>query len=129
MTALTAEQITQLENTLGERRDNLLLILRDISDASLPQTRDPEIHRDEISVREAFDDVRSALAQHERQELQQIEQALARIDQDRYGNCNECETPLSFERLAAAPYATRCVECQTAFERRNSAPRFENVTD
>jgi len=124
MTTLTAEQVAQLESTLGKRRDDLLLMLRDLSHALLPQTLDPETHRDEISVREAFDDVRNALEQHDRLELQQVEQALMRISQSRYGNCNDCGTQLSFERLAAAPYATRCIACQTAFERRNAAPRI-----
>jgi len=66
MTTLTAEQVAQLESTLGKRRDDLLLMLRDLSHALLPQTLDPETHRDEISVREAFDDVRNALEQHDR---------------------------------------------------------------
>ena len=125
MTTLTAEQVAQLERTLGKRRDDLLATLRgaygDLSGTILPQTLDPQTHRDETSVREAFDDVRNTLAQHERQELQQIEQALVRISQGRYGSCIECGTPLSFERLVAAPYATRCVACQTAFERRDAA--------
>ena len=127
MTTLTAAQLAQLERTLDKRHGELLATLRgvygDLSGTLLPQTRGPETHRDETSVREAYDDVRSTLALHDRQELRQIEQALARISQDRYGECVECGTLLSFDRLAAAPYATRCVMCQTAFERRDAAAR------
>lgn len=32
--------------------------------------------------------------------------------------CEECGAHLSPERMEAAPFATRCIACQTAFERR-----------
>ena len=36
-------------------------------------------------------------------------------------DCEKCGNPLSPERIAAAPFATRCIACQTAFERRRKS--------
>jgi DnaK suppressor protein len=127
MTTLTAKQLAQLKHTLNERRKALLAAQRgeygDLAGANLGETREPQSHRDEASTREAYDDVRNALAQHEREELFQIDQAFVRINQHRYGECVECGAPIGYARLAATPYTARCVTCQTKFERRGAASR------
>ena len=43
--------------------------------------------------------------------LDQVESALARLDENTYGNCQECGEPIDPERLKALPYATQCIEC------------------
>lgn len=35
--------------------------------------------------------------------------ALAKLDEDSYGRCDVCGKPIGAERLAALPWATRCV--------------------
>ena len=44
--------------------------------------------------------------------LRQIKEALRRIDDNTYGICQSCETPISTKRLEAVPWATCCVTCQ-----------------
>lgn len=34
--------------------------------------------------------------------------------------CDDCGEPIPEERRRAAPFATRCVECQERFERENA---------
>lgn len=41
----------------------------------------------------------------------QIDAALTRIAAGTYGVCERCGGPISAERLAALPYAVRCVSC------------------
>ncbi len=43
--------------------------------------------------------------------LSQIDSALERIAAGTYGVCESCGGPISPERLAALPYAVRCVAC------------------
>ena len=43
--------------------------------------------------------------------LSQIDSALERIAAGTYGVCKSCGGPISAERLAALPYAVRCVAC------------------
>ncbi len=42
-------------------------------------------------------------------QLEQTQRALAKLDEDTYGLCDECGTAIGAERLEHRPYATRCV--------------------
>lgn len=44
--------------------------------------------------------------------LRQIQEALTRIEDQTYGICQECETPISAKRLEAVPWANYCLHCQ-----------------
>jgi DnaK suppressor protein len=44
--------------------------------------------------------------------LRAIEDALARIRQERFGSCEECGQPISKARLEAAPWARHCRDCK-----------------
>jgi DnaK suppressor protein len=54
-------------------------------------------------------------------ELEAVQQALARMDKGEYGTCSDCGKPIALRRLMIAPAATRCLDCQQAFERHLSA--------
>jgi len=43
--------------------------------------------------------------------LLRIDQALRRIEDGRYGNCEECGEAIAFRRLRALPTATLCFNC------------------
>ena len=53
----------------------------------------------------------------ERSTNQQIDQALARIDDGTYGFCQNCGTSMSEKRLNAVPWAPHCVDCQELAEK------------
>ncbi len=44
--------------------------------------------------------------------LQQIQDAIARIDQGNFGDCLNCEKEIQQKRLEAVPWAPLCIECQ-----------------
>jgi DnaK suppressor protein len=44
--------------------------------------------------------------------LARVTSALARIDDDSFGLCAECDEPISAKRLELMPYVELCVECQ-----------------
>jgi len=44
--------------------------------------------------------------------LREIADALHRMDIGQYGECPECEEPISAKRLDAVPWARYCVTCQ-----------------
>ena len=48
----------------------------------------------------------------ESRELQLIEQALVRISDGSYGNCEECHEAIAVARLEALPFAQYCIDCQ-----------------
>ena len=49
--------------------------------------------------------------------LRQVKAALRRIHDGSFGTCIDCEYAISPKRLAAVPWATRCIQCQEAAER------------
>jgi len=52
-----------------------------------------------------------SLMQNEEQVLQEIREALDRIDHATFGECEECHNPIPKARLQALPYARHCVSC------------------
>jgi len=54
-------------------------------------------------------------------ELAECEAALSRLDDGRYGLCEECRKPIADERLEAMPFARYCIDDQAklAKQRRN----------
>lgn len=57
------------------------------------------------------DEVLSAIEQKDRQELAQINQALARMEQGNYDKCAHCGEAIKLARLNVIPFAELCVRC------------------
>ena len=49
--------------------------------------------------------------------LRQVKAALRRIHDGTFGTCVDCEETISPKRLAAVPWATRCIQCQETADR------------
>ncbi len=56
------------------------------------------------------------LASNAQSILQEIDEALKRIAEKRFGNCMTCNKPIPRRRLNAVPYAKHCIECQSKEE-------------
>ena len=66
---------------------------------------------------EVFDRERDMALQSNSQELlTQVEAAIERIDQGRYGICARCGKKIAPERLEALPYAIYDIDCQAIVE-------------
>jgi RNA polymerase-binding transcription factor DksA len=52
-----------------------------------------------------------SLLQNQEQALEEIAQALDRIERGSYGRCEECQSPIPKARLQAVPYTRHCVAC------------------
>jgi len=65
----------------------------------------------------AQDEVNSQLAEVESRELGSIENALERMREGTYGQCEFCGGKIPLARLDALPYATMCIGCQRDLER------------
>jgi len=53
------------------------------------------------------------------QNREQVERALERLREGAYGICEGCGRPIPDARLEYQPAATRCVECQSHWDRLN----------
>lgn len=58
-----------------------------------------------------------SLSDSERTLVQQIDQAIARIDDGNYGTCTHCGNPLMEKRLEAVPWTPYCLDCMELSEK------------
>ena len=58
-----------------------------------------------------------SLSNSDRQMLQMVDEALARLKKGTYGVCAECGEKLIPKRLEAVPWARHCVSCQEREEK------------
>jgi RNA polymerase-binding transcription factor len=50
--------------------------------------------------------------------IQDLHSAIERIHSEEFGICEQCEQPISQQRLHAIPWARLCVKCQSQMEAR-----------
>lgn len=72
---------------------------------------------DDDGAADAAAEMEVAMVIRESWELQEIEAALARIDDGSYGICTDCGEEIGMARLKASPAARRCLPCQEKNER------------
>jgi DnaK suppressor protein len=53
---------------------------------------------------------------NERQLLQMVDKALARIREGSFGECIQCGKEINAKRLEAVPWTRHCIECQEKLE-------------
>jgi DnaK suppressor protein len=65
------------------------------------------------------------LTDREKRKLHQINDAIDRIEEGAYGQCEECGVKIPKARLKVLPFAKFCVECQEKMEREERYTREE----
>ncbi|MCD4812631.1 TraR/DksA family transcriptional regulator [bacterium] len=58
------------------------------------------------------------LSETERQRLQEVEEALERLEAGKYGKCEDCGSVITPQRLEALPFAKLCIECKAQSEKK-----------
>ena len=74
-------------------------------------------------------EIESQLAQVESRELSRIDAALEKIREGNYGRCDTCGQSIKVDRLQAVPYATECIRCARAAERKSERFGFRGGWD
>lgn len=115
----TRNRYYELKRMLEERRFEIIgevqSKIRDVrnEDAIARQSVRDEAETCELDIQ---DDIKFALLQMKAETLEKIGEALARLEQGRYGRCYECGEDISERRLRALPFAVRCTQCEEARE-------------
>lgn len=112
--------LQQIRKTLEEERQDLLRGLQD-RDSFVEPMETP----DEVDLANLIEllEIKTSLDELNRQKIERINQALARIDNGTYGVCLRCGEAILPERLMALPYAELCVSCQAWVEGRGQVAR------
>lgn len=79
---------------------------------------EPATAEEDLASRETQRSWDLRMLERDRQMLSKIEQAIARIDSNEYGWCEETGEPIGLRRLLLRPTATLCVEAKARQEQR-----------
>ena len=118
-------QIDELKIILLARKDSILANIIS-SRANIDELKNQEIN-DDLDYAELVSDsfTEGMIANHQVEELRQIEESLIKISKGTYGICDMCGVVIPLGRLKAKPFAKFCTECRTVYEH-ESAKRVKN---
>src|SRR5689334_22818631 len=129
--SVTRQEKTMKKAELKEYKQLLLTIrarlrgdVTAMADAALKKTRSEAngdlssmpIHMADIGSDNYEQEFTLSLMQTEEGTLDSIEGALEKIEDGVYGQCEECDNPISKMRLQAIPYAALCIKCAQKLE-------------
>lgn len=100
---------------LEMRKEILRLIQKDMKEGREGEAGEGRDTYD-IASDERDREINLLLGDRERKKLQLIDDALSRIDNGEYGECEECGGDIVTGRLDAMPFTRLCVTCQDEHE-------------
>jgi len=118
---LEPRQLEELRTTLKSRarqlREEIRQTLVKSDDEQYTMIADQVRDLEDDSFADLMVDVNLAEIDRDLQELRLIDAAFLHMSDGTYGTCDACGSPIEIERLRATPFASRCFDCQSAFER------------
>ena len=114
---LKKDQLDMLKNKLLDRKKLLLegvsssqsLLHELLNEPSCDDTDYAEISSDSHNMH--------AVTNNQLKEINEIEIALKKIENNTYGICNMCDEEIGIKRLNAKPHAVFCVHCRPIYEK------------
>lgn len=92
------EIVQQLENQMDDKGDTPVAnTVLDVGDQSVQN------HETDLDL---------TLLEMKNRMLKEIEEALLKVQEDRYGICEQCGNEISAARLKAMPFALYCIACK-----------------
>jgi DnaK suppressor protein len=109
----TATNSNEFQHALERKEADLTQVLRRRDDIAIEKSAD---QIDEIQYASERD---LAMRTKDRESilLREVRAALARLADGTYGTCIQCEEAIIPKRLAAVPWAFRCIQCQETADR------------
>jgi len=107
----------KFEQRLLELREGLTRNYQETAEDSKTDLDDGTQDYIDFATRSYTKEFLLSLGNLERQQLQQVEDALRRSRTEGYGTCVSCSEEISRKRLLAAPWVECCLGCQEEQER------------
>ena len=108
----------QIDELLAQHRaDQTRLREESVADNEDLSTQNSNSHQ-QLSILEVRNQVRL-----------QLDTALQRLEEGTYGLCEDCQRPITEERLKALPFARRCIDCQRQAELLEQIEKKEDRED
>ncbi len=107
---LVHTDLSGFQDVLEHKQAELIQVLRVRDDITIEKSAD---QMDEIQYASERDlAIRSV--DRDSSLLREVRAALRRFRDGSFGSCIECDSAISPKRLAAIPWASRCIKCQDA---------------
>ncbi len=74
------------------------------------------LHMADVGTENYEQEFTLSLIENEQETLEQVHEAIARVDAGTFGICAECGEPIARPRLQALPYTRHCIECARKLE-------------
>lgn len=123
---LKSEEIETFRQVLLGLRSRLRGDLDQMTDEALRRTQ-PEssgnlsnvpLHMADVGTENYDQEFTLGLIENEQGTLEQVHEALGRINAGTFGRCQECGDPIAKPRLQALPYTPHCIQCARDLESR-----------
>ena len=123
------EELELFRQTLESLRSRLRGDLNQMTDEALKRNQPDSsgnlsnvpLHMADVGTENYDQEFTLGLIENEQETLEQIQDALNRIDAGTFGRCQECNAAIAKPRLQALPYTRYCIECARKLESRESA--------
>ncbi len=111
-----AKQVEELKEILIKRKEIITKNIQGSRD-SIDSLKDSEC-KDEFDYAEVSSDSfkEGIIANQQLKELNEIEDAIKRIEKGTYGVCEMCDESIAIGRLRAKPFAKFCTPCREIYE-------------
>ena len=123
---LSKDQLKQFHQLLITERARLagevLSIVKEVSKGQRDAAGDLSaytVHMADMATDTHERELSMNIASNEQEIIYEIDDALKRIDDATYGDCQQCGKSISLSRLKAVPYALLCIECQRGKEQKS----------
>ncbi|MGN1032744.1 MAG: TraR/DksA family transcriptional regulator [Intestinibacter sp.] len=116
----------ELENLISEMKDNTLFgntTSHTSEKYSSGELSSYDNHPGDIGTDVYMNDMQNSLTNHQEYQLEKIDDALSRIEDNSFGYCEKCHKEIEPERLEILPEATLCSNC--ARESENTSEEHE----
>ena len=110
------KDLNKFAQLLRDEKARLLNHTEKNKNADLTLSTDDLADEVDLASSELNQNVSLRLRDRERDALQKIEEALAKIEDGLYGICEGCEDPIEPKRLEIQPTADLCIRCKEAEE-------------
>lgn len=123
---LNKKELADFRKIIVKRKEEALSEIKHVSDDTLKKSQKEAsgdisgytYHMADVATDTYDREFSLGLASNERELLYSLEDALKKIEEGRFGVCEECDNPIAKTRLKAVPYARFCVKCQEKKEKK-----------
>jgi DnaK suppressor protein len=106
------KRLEYYKKKLTTRREELLRTIARTQQEGREADEDPTVDLADKAANSYTKEFLFGQTHNERSLLQLVDDALARIREDSFGECISCQTELQQKRLEAVPWTRYCITCQ-----------------